>query len=84
MIGPAILSGFILVFVDIMKELPLTLILRPFNFQTLATQAYKYASDENIYKAAIPSLIIVLISFTSIFIFHRLVDKEEQDNEYRN
>ncbi|MBM7614452.1 iron(III) transport system permease protein [Alkaliphilus hydrothermalis] len=84
MIGPAILSGFILVFVDIMKELPLTLILRPFNFHTLATQAYKYASDENIYEAAIPSLIIILISFTSILIFHRLVDKEGEDNGHRN
>lgn len=84
MIGPAILSGFILVFVDIMKELPLTLILRPFNFHTLATQAYKYANDENIYEAAIPSLIIILISFTSIYIFHRLVDKEGQDNAHRN
>lgn len=77
MIKPAILSGFVLVFVDIMKELPLTLILRPFNFDTLATKVYQYANDEMIHEASIPSLIIIFISFVSIYFFHQVGDKEE-------
>ncbi len=78
MIQPALLSGFLLVFVDIMKELPLTLILRPFNFDTLATKSFQYAHDEMIHEAAISSLIIILVSFASIYFFHRVADKEER------
>lgn len=77
MIAPAILTGFILAFVDIMKELPLTLILRPFNFETLATKTYQYAGDELIQEASIPSLIIIIISFISVYVFHRVADREE-------
>lgn len=64
----AILSGFILTFVEICKELPLTLLLRPFNFETLATKTYQYAKDEMIHEAAIPSLTIILISTLSIIV----------------
>jgi len=78
MIKTAILSGYILVFVDILKELPLTLILRPFNFNTLATKAFEYANDEMIHEAAISSLIIILISFTSIYFFHKIAEMEEK------
>jgi iron(III) transport system permease protein len=74
MIKPAIIIGFILVFVDILKELPLTLILRPFNFHTLATKAYQYASDEMIHEAAISSLIIIFTSAVLIYFLNR-VDK---------
>jgi len=77
MLKPALLSGFILVFVDVLKELPLTLILRPFNFNTLATKAYQYANDEMIHEAAIPSLIIILISTLSIYFFQKVLNKEE-------
>ena len=52
MMKGAILSGFILVFIDILKEIPLTLILRPFNFETLSTKAFQYASDEKIMEAS--------------------------------
>lgn len=72
----AIASGFILVFVDILKELPLTLFLQPFNFSTLATQAFKYANDERVQEASIASLMIIFISALCIFIFHRVLDKE--------
>lgn len=77
MIKPAIFSGLILVFVDILKELPLTLILRPFNFNTLATKSFEYANDEMIHEAAISSVIIILISAVSIYLFYRIGDKEE-------
>lgn len=76
MIKPAILSGFILVFVDILKELPLTLILRPFNFHTLATKSFQYANDEMVHEAAISSLIIIIISVISIYFIYRTEGKE--------
>nr|WP_316571500.1 iron ABC transporter permease [Neobacillus sp. YIM B06451] len=76
MIKGAVFSGFILVFVDILKELPLTLFLQPFNFSTLATQAYKYANDERVQEASLASLLIILLSGIFIFFFHKLADKE--------
>ncbi|MFS0728049.1 ABC transporter permease [Paenibacillus sp. 1P07SE] len=68
----AILSGFALTFIEIVKELPLTLLLRPFNFDTLATRAYIYAIDERIYEAALPSLLLVGLSLLSVFIVLRV------------
>ena len=76
MIKGAIMSAFILVFIDIMKELPLTLFLQPFNFSTLATQAFKYVSDEKIHEAALASILIVLMSGLLIFVSHKVLDKE--------
>ncbi|MCF6094057.1 iron ABC transporter permease [Microaerobacter geothermalis] len=76
MMKGAIFSGFILVFVDILKELPLTLILQPFNFSTLATKAFQYANDEMVNEAALASMLIILISGACIFSFHKILDKE--------
>ena len=56
-----ILVGGILVFVDILKELPITLLLRPFNFETLATYVYQYASDELLEESAFAALIIIVV-----------------------
>ncbi len=78
MMKGAIFSGFILVFVDILKEIPLTLILRPFNFDTLSTKAFQYASDEKIMEASHASLFIVSISAIAIFVFHKLLEKEPE------
>ncbi len=61
MLTPAVLTAMLLVFVDVIKELPATLILRPFNFETLATRAYRLASDERIADASTASLLIVLV-----------------------
>jgi iron(III) transport system permease protein len=71
MIKPAMISGILLVFVDVLKELPLTLILRPFNYNTLATKANEYANDEMIHEASIPSLIIILLSVICIYLLYR-------------
>ncbi len=76
MMKGAIISGFILVFIDILKEIPLTLILRPFNFDTLSTKAFQYASDEKIMEASQASLLIIALSAISIFVFHKLLEKE--------
>ena len=56
----SIVAGGLLVFVDVMKELPMTLLLRPFNYETLATYVYQFAKDELLEEAALPALVIVL------------------------
>jgi iron(III) transport system permease protein len=73
----AVISGFILTFVEICKELPLALLLRPFDFETLATKTYQYANNEQIYEAAIPSLLIIGISSISVYVLHYLERKWE-------
>lgn len=75
LLKPAILSGFILVFVDVMKELPLTLILKPYQINTLAVKAYEYASDELVAEASLPSLFIVLTGVLPIIFLNRLISK---------
>lgn len=66
LIKGSLLSGFILTFVEIIKELPLTLLLRPFNYNTLSTKAYQYATDERIFDAALPSLLLIVIGLVSV------------------
>ncbi|MFT5618665.1 MAG: iron(III) transport system permease protein [Arenicella sp.] len=63
---PTLFSAGLMVFVEVMKELPLTLILRPFNFDTLSTKAYEMASDELIREASSASLLIVLIGMIPV------------------
>ena len=75
MIKSSILVGGMLVIVDILKELPLALILRPFNFNTLATKTYQYAVDENIQYASVPALIIIFISIIAVLLLN-MGDKE--------
>lgn len=78
LIKGALLSGTILTFVEIVKELPLAMLLRPFNFETLATKAYQYANDEKIYEAAAPSLLIILVSVTAVYVLYHLGKESEQ------
>ncbi len=61
----------LLVFVDTLKELPATLALRPFNFDTLATQAYHLAKDERLGQAALPSLVIVAVALIPVLLTSR-------------
>jgi len=63
-----LLTAFLITFVDIMKELPATLILRPFNFDTLAIRAYRLASDERLEQAAVPSLMIVVVGLIPVIL----------------
>lgn len=57
----ALVSAFLLVFIDILKELPLTLILKPYKLQTLAVTAYAYADDERVAEAALPALVLIFV-----------------------
>ena len=68
-----ILSAVILVFVDIMKELPLTLILKPYHINTLAVKAYEYASDELIMESALPALTIIITGLVPIIFLNKLL-----------
>lgn len=67
----SILSAALLVFVDIMKELPATMILRPFNFDTLAVEAFRLASTERLDAAALPALIIVVVGLLPVILLSR-------------
>lgn len=73
MLRGTLLTAALVVFVDCMKELPATLILRPFNFETLATYVYQFASDERLYHSALPSLIIVLAGIIPIILMSRSI-----------
>ena len=64
----ALASAALLVFIDVMKELPATLILRPFNFETLATRVYRLASDERLAEASTAALAIVLVGIVPILL----------------
>jgi iron(III) transport system permease protein len=59
LLAPSLATAALLVFVDVLKELPATFALRPFNFDTLAVEAYNLAKDERLAEAALPSLAIV-------------------------
>lgn len=71
LLAPSLASGAALVFIDVMRELPATLILRPGNMETLATRVYRLASDERIAEASTAALIIVLTGLVAVVILNR-------------
>ena len=77
----AFFTALTLVFVDIMKELPITLILRPFNFDTLATQTYEFAIEEMIPLSSIYSSVIIIICCILLIFLKMFLDKS---NVFRN
>ena len=70
-LAPSVLTALLIVFVDVMKELPATLIMRPFNFDTLAVQAHRLAADERLEGAAVPSLVIVAVGLLPVILLCR-------------
>lgn len=72
----SVLTALLIVFVDVMKELPATLILHPFNFQTLAVRAHRLASDERLAEAAVPSLTLVAFGLIPVLILCRALGRE--------
>lgn len=73
MLRGTLITAALVVFVDCMKELPATLILRPFNFETLATYVYQFASDEKLAHSALPALIIVLAGIIPIILMSKSI-----------
>jgi len=76
MLRTSLLTALLLVFVDVMKELPATLILRPFNFNTLALRAYELASDERLADASLASIAIVLVGLIPVILLTRNMIKK--------
>lgn len=69
----SVLTAALLVFIDVMKELPATLVMRPFNFNTLATQVYTLASDERLAEASVPALAIVAVGLLPTIVLCRRI-----------
>lgn len=78
MLQGSLLTALLLVFVDVLKELPTTLILRPFNFNTLAVRAHELASDERLAAAALPAIAIVLIGLLPVILMNRSMPREQE------
>ena len=77
MLRTSLLTAVLLVFVDVMKELPATLIMRPFNFNTLAVRAYELASDERLADASLPSIAIVLVGLVPVILITKKIYKAQ-------
>lgn len=69
-------AAALLVFIDCLKELPATLVLRPFDFDTLAVVAYQFASDERLAAAALPSLLIVAVGLLPVIFLSRVASTQ--------
>ncbi|MEM9535094.1 MAG: iron ABC transporter permease [Cyanobacteria bacterium P01_E01_bin.45] len=76
-----LLSAAMLVFVDVVKELPATLVLRPFNFETMAARVYRLASDERLIQSAPGSLAIVLVGMIPATLLVLTVKRSRQENQ---
>ncbi|RNJ63724.1 MAG: iron ABC transporter permease [Porphyrobacter sp. IPPAS B-1204] len=72
LLAPSLAGAAALVFIDTLRELPATLILRPFNLETLATRTYRLASDERLVEAAIPALILLAAGLLPVLVLNRL------------
>lgn len=71
LLAPSLGAAAALVFIDTLRELPATLILRPFNLETLATRTYRLASDERLAEASIPALILLAAGILPVILLHR-------------
>jgi len=75
------LTSIVLVISEVIKELPATLILRPFNFDTLAVSTYIYASEERMYEAAAPAIAIVLVGLIPIYFLTKTIRSSRPGKE---
>ncbi len=81
MLKGSLLTAILLVFVDVLKELPATLILRPFNFNTLAIRTYELANEERLADAANPALAIVLVGIIPVIILSRSISRSRPGHD---
>jgi iron(III) transport system permease protein len=75
-----LLTAAMLVFVDVMKELSATIVIRPFNFDTLAVKVYQYASDERLVEASAPALAIVFVGIIPVILLSLQIAKSRLDS----
>ncbi len=78
LLRPSVFTALILVGVDVLKELPATLVLRPFDFNTLAVRAYEMAGDERLADAGPPALMMVLVGLIPVILLSRAMLKSQQ------
>jgi iron(III) transport system permease protein len=71
LLSKSMLAGGLLVFVDTMKELPMTLLLRPFNYETLATHVYQLAKDELLEESALAAIIIIVVGLGPVMLLNK-------------
>ena len=76
MLKTGLITAFLLVMAELIKELPATLILRPFNFDTLAVSVYLLASEERMFEAAFPGLMIIIFGLIPIYFLNKLILRE--------
>ncbi|WP_390585764.1 ABC transporter permease [Erythrobacter sp. MTPC3] len=75
LLRPSLIAAAALVFIDTVRELPATLILRPFNLETLATRTYRLASDERLVEASIPALILLAAGMLPVILLNRITQR---------
>jgi len=80
LMSSGLITAAILVFVDVMKELPATLIVRPFNFDTLAVEVYRLAADERLTEAAAPALAIVAVGIIPVILLSRQIARTRAED----
>ena len=80
MIKTSLLTAFLMIFVDVLKELPATLLLRPFNFNTLAVRTYELANEERLIDAAFPSIAIVIVGLIPVIILSQTINQSRPGN----
>jgi iron(III) transport system permease protein len=83
LLAPSLLTAALMVFVDVMKELPATFMMRPFNFDTLAVRAYNLAADERLSELAVPALTIVAVGLVPLIVLSRSVVRARRAAEQR-
>ncbi|MBU2099503.1 MAG: ABC transporter permease subunit, partial [Gammaproteobacteria bacterium] len=83
MLRGSLLTAALLVFVDVLKELPATLILRPFNFNTLAIRTYELANQERLTEAAASALMIVLAGIIPVIIISLSISASRPGHDKR-
>jgi iron(III) transport system permease protein len=72
----------VFLFVDTLKELPATIIMRPFNFDTLAVRVFQYASDERLYEASAPALAILLLGLVPVALMSWQISRSYRKSNY--
>ena len=77
----SLLTGALLMFVDVMKELPATLIVRPFNFDTLAVRVYRLAADERLAEASTAALAIVAVGIVPVILLSRQIGRSRPGSD---
>jgi iron(III) transport system permease protein len=75
----SLLTALLLVFVDVLKDLPATLVLRPFNFNTLAVRAYELASDEFLAESSLAALTIVMVGILPVVLLSRSIGRPKKE-----